>query len=114
MKTVADLRGKRVALNKGSNVHYLLVRSLEANGLNYSDIVPAYLAPADARAAFECGAIDAWVIWDPYYAAAEIGLGAREIVDGDRPCSEYLVLYRVTSHRRAQSGSAQSGARGVG
>lgn len=82
IKTVADLRGKRVALNKGSNVNYLLVRALEANGLSYSDIVPAYLAPADARAAFERGSVDAWVIWDPYYAAAEIGLGARTVVDG--------------------------------
>jgi sulfonate transport system substrate-binding protein len=82
IKTVVDLRGKRVALNKGSNVNYLLVRALEANGLSYSDIVPAYLAPADARAAFERGSVDAWVIWDPYYAAAEIGLGARTVVDG--------------------------------
>lgn len=82
IKTVADLKGKRVALNKGSNVNYLLVRALEANGLSYSDIVPAYLAPADARAAFERGSVDAWVIWDPYYAAAEIDLGARTVVDG--------------------------------
>src|ERR1700712_547682 len=82
IKTVKDLKGKRVALNKGSNVNYLLVRALEANGLNYDDIVPAYLAPADARAAFERGSVDAWVIWDPYYAAAEISLGARTIVDG--------------------------------
>lgn len=82
IKTVTDLKGKRVALNKGSNVNYLLVRALEANGLSYSDMVPAYLAPADARAAFERGSVDAWVIWDPYYAAAELSLGARTIVDG--------------------------------
>ncbi|WP_441236151.1 aliphatic sulfonate ABC transporter substrate-binding protein [Bradyrhizobium sp. 930_D9_N1_4] len=80
--TVKDLTGKRVALNKGSNVNYLLVRALEANGLEYGDITPAYLAPADARAAFERGAVDAWVIWDPYYAAAELSLGAKKIVDG--------------------------------
>jgi sulfonate transport system substrate-binding protein len=82
IKTVADLKGKRVALNKGSNVNYLIVKALEANGLTYSDIVPAYLAPADARAAFERGSVDAWVIWDPYYAAAELSLGARSIADG--------------------------------
>ncbi|MDI4234065.1 sulfonate ABC transporter substrate-binding protein [Bradyrhizobium sp. Arg237L] len=82
IRTVADLKGKRVALNKGSNVNYLLVRALEANGLNYGDVVPAYLAPADARAAFERGSVDAWVIWDPYYAAAELSLGARTVVDG--------------------------------
>lgn len=81
IKTIPDLRKKRVALNKGSNVNYFLVRALEANGLTYQDIEPVYLAPADARAAFERGAVDAWVIWDPYYAAAEIGLGARSIAD---------------------------------
>ena len=81
IKTIADLRKKRVAPNKGSNVNYFLVRALEANGLTYQDIEPVYLAPADARAAFERGAVDAWVIWDPYYAAAEIGLGARSVAD---------------------------------
>ena len=82
IRTVTDLKGKRVALNKGSNVNYLIVRALEANGLTYDDIVPAYLAPADARAAFERGSVDAWVIWDPFYAAAELSLGARAIADG--------------------------------
>ena len=81
IRTIRDLKGKRVALNKGSNVNYFLVRALEAIGLTYKDIEPAYLAPADARAAFERGAIDAWVIWDPYYAAAEISLNARLVAD---------------------------------
>ncbi|MGO4328706.1 sulfonate ABC transporter substrate-binding protein [Cupriavidus sp. 2TAF22] len=82
LKSVADLRGKRVALNKGSNVHYLLVRLLEKAGVQYSEIQPVYLAPADARAAFERGAVDAWVIWDPFLAAAEKQLDARVLADG--------------------------------
>lgn len=82
IQSVADLRGKKVALNKGSNVHYLLVRSIEKAGLSLSDITPAYLAPADARAAFERGAVDAWVIWDPYFAAAEAGGNTRVLADG--------------------------------
>lgn len=80
--SVADLKGKKVALNKGSNVHYLLVRALENAGLKYTDIQPVYLPPADARAAFERGSVDAWVIWDPYQAAAEKQLSARTLVDG--------------------------------
>lgn len=80
--TLADLRGKKVALNKGSNVHYLLVRALEKAGLTLSDITPVYLAPADGRAAFERGAVDAWVIWDPYFAAGEAGSSARVLADG--------------------------------
>lgn len=79
--SVAGLKGKRVALNKGSNVHYLLVRALENAGLKYSDVETAFLAPADARAAFERGAVDAWVIWDPYQAAAEVATGARELTN---------------------------------
>lgn len=82
LKTVADLRGKRVALNKGSNVHYLLVRQLEKAGIAWSEIQPVYLPPADARAAFERGAVDAWVIWDPFLAAAEKQLDARVLADG--------------------------------
>ncbi|ATA60898.1 nitrate ABC transporter substrate-binding protein [Geobacillus stearothermophilus] len=82
IRTIADLKGKKVALNKGSNVHYLLVQALEKAGLKLSDIQPVYLPPADARAAFEQGSVDAWVIWDPFYAAAEQGGKARVIADG--------------------------------
>lgn len=82
IKTVADLRGKKVALNRGSNVHYLLVRALERAGLRYTDVEPAYLPPADARAAFTQGSVDAWVIWDPYFAAIEKQAGARVVVNG--------------------------------
>ncbi|HDS1798336.1 TPA: sulfonate ABC transporter substrate-binding protein [Pseudomonas putida] len=82
IQSVKELKGKKVALNKGSNVHYLLVRALEDAGLKYSDIQPVYLPPADARAAFERGSVDAWVIWDPYQAAAEKQLQARTLRDG--------------------------------
>jgi sulfonate transport system substrate-binding protein len=82
LKSVADLKGKKVALNKGSNVHYLLVRALERAGLKYSDIQTVFLAPADALAAFTRGSVDAWVIWDPYEAAAEASTGARILADG--------------------------------
>jgi sulfonate transport system substrate-binding protein len=82
IKTVADLKGRKVALNKGSNVHYLLVKALEKAGLSYSDIQTVFLAPSDARAAFVRGDVDAWVIWDPYQAAAEAATGARTLADG--------------------------------
>lgn len=81
IKTVAELKGKKVALNKGSNVHFLLVKLLEKNGLKLSDIQPVYLPPADARAAFESKNVDAWVIWDPFTAAAEKQIGARVLAD---------------------------------
>jgi sulfonate transport system substrate-binding protein len=82
VRNLADLKGKKVALNKGSNVHYLLVKALEKAGIGYKDIETIYLPPADARAAFERGSVDAWVIWDPFLAAAEKQLGARVLADG--------------------------------
>ncbi|KQB60867.1 MULTISPECIES: sulfonate ABC transporter substrate-binding protein [Acidovorax] len=81
IRSVADLKGKRVAYNKGSNVQYFLVKLLEKNGLKYGDVQSIFLAPADARAAFERGAIDAWIIWDPFLAAAQKQLDARLLVD---------------------------------
>lgn len=82
IRSVAELKGRKVALNKGSNVHYLLVKALEKAGVKYSEIQTVFLAPADARAAFERGSVDAWVIWDPFLAAAEKQLGARVLADG--------------------------------
>ncbi len=82
IRTLADLRGKKVALNKGSNVHFLLVQALAAAGLKPADIQPIYLAPADARAAFEQGSVDAWVIWDPFFAAGQAATHARVLADG--------------------------------
>ena len=89
IKTVADLKGKRVALNKGSNVHYLLLKVLEANHLTLNDIEVIYLPPSDARADFEKGAVDAWVIWDPFFAAAEQQIGARVLATGEKLVSNH-------------------------
>jgi len=82
LRTLADLRGRKVAVNKGANAHYLLVKALEKAGIAYKDVQVVFLAPADARAAFERGAVDAWSIWDPFFAAAEKQLGARVLADG--------------------------------
>ncbi len=80
--SIADLRGKRIALNKGSNVHNLLVRVLQSGGLTPADVECVFLKPSDARPAFENGSVDAWVIWDPYLAAAETALQTRQVADG--------------------------------
>ena len=89
VQSIQDLKGKRVALNKGSNVHYLLLKILEANKLTLDDIEVVYLPPSDARAAFERGAVDAWVIWDPFFAAAEKQIGARVIATGENLVANY-------------------------
>jgi sulfonate transport system substrate-binding protein len=83
LHSVAELKGKKVALNKGSNVHYLLVKSLEKAGLKYADITAVFLKPSDARAAFEHGDVDAWAIWDPFQASAEVAIAARTLANGE-------------------------------
>ncbi len=77
IRSLSGLRGKRVAFAKASSAHNLTVAALEKAGLTYAEIEPVTLAPADAAAAFSRGSIDAWTIWDPYYAIAEAGDGVR-------------------------------------
>lgn len=81
LSSVASLRGKRVAVQKGSSANYLLVAALESAGVSYGEIQPIYLPPADARAAFESDRVDAWSIWDPYLAASQAALPVRVLVD---------------------------------
>nr|WP_314873773.1 aliphatic sulfonate ABC transporter substrate-binding protein [uncultured Pseudomonas sp.] len=82
LASVAELKGKRIALQKGSSAHNLLLRSLAKAGLSIRDVQPVYLAPADARAAFERGSVDAWAIWDPFYSAIDVEGKARVLADG--------------------------------
>lgn len=69
--SVADLKGKKVAVGKGTSAHNLLVAALEKNGLAFGDIEAVYLPPPDAAAAFASDKVDAWSIWDPFLAIAE-------------------------------------------
>ncbi|CCB66618.1 sulfonate ABC transporter substrate-binding protein [Hyphomicrobium sp. MC1] len=82
IKSVAELKGKKVAYAKGSNSNYFAVKALEKAGIKYGEFEPVHLAPADARAAFESGKVDAWAIWDPYYASAEAAGNARVLTTG--------------------------------
>ncbi len=80
--TLAGLRGKRVALNRASNVHWLLLRALQSAGVDWTAIRPVYLTPPDGRAAFVSGDVDAWAIWDPFLTDAVAEAGARVLHDG--------------------------------
>jgi sulfonate transport system substrate-binding protein len=82
LRDLSELKGKKVAVQKGSSAHYLLVRGLDKAGLQWSDITPIYLTPADARAAFERNSVDAWAIWDPFYSATQLSIQARALATG--------------------------------
>lgn len=103
IQTLAELKGKKVALNKGSNVHFLLVKLLEKAGVQYKDIDPIFLTPADARAAFERGSVDAWAIWEPFFAAAQRQTGARILADGNGVVSnhQFFLASRSYASKRA-------------
>ncbi|MDI4236833.1 aliphatic sulfonate ABC transporter substrate-binding protein [Bradyrhizobium sp. Arg237L] len=81
IRTIADLKGKRLGFTKGSSAHNIVVQTLEKAGLIYSDITPVYLTPPDAGPAFANGSIDAWAIWDPYFAIGETKQNGRILVN---------------------------------
>jgi len=81
LETTKDLAGKTVAVAKGSSAHYLLVSALQHAGVPYASVTKVFLQPADARAAFAKGAVDAWSIWDPFFAGGQAA-GGQLLTDG--------------------------------
>jgi sulfonate transport system substrate-binding protein len=79
--SVADLRGKRIALGKGSSAHGNVLAQLDRVGLTPSDVTLVFLQPADALGAFTQHQVDAWAIWDPYTAQAEADIPTRSIAE---------------------------------
>lgn len=82
IRTLADLKNRKLAFAKGSSAQPFVVNALAKAGLRLSDITPVYLQPPEARVAFESGKIDAWAVWDPFYAAAQVGGNARVLTNG--------------------------------
>jgi len=101
IRALADLKGKRIGFAKAAGAHYLLLAALQSVDLSFADITPAYLAPADGRAAFERGALDAWVVWDPFLAAAQRQAGARILADGRNLASYQRYYLAATPYARA-------------
>ena len=83
LKNIADLKGKKVAFQRGSSSHNLILRALNKAGLSYQDIQPMNLPPANARAAFEQGSVDAWAIWEPYSSLALSQGNVRVLANGE-------------------------------
>jgi sulfonate transport system substrate-binding protein len=77
IKSLADLKGKKVAATKGTDPYLFLLRALKTAGLKRSDIEHVALQHADGRAALEQGRVDAWVGLDPIMAASELDAGSR-------------------------------------
>ncbi len=101
LRSLADLKGKKIAVTKAAGSHYLLIAALAKAGLKFSDIQPAYLTPADGRAAFESGNVDAWVTWEPFLSGAQVQLAARTLADG-KGLADYQRYY-LTSNAFAKA-----------
>lgn len=93
IRTIADLKGKKIAVAKGAGSHYLLLSALKSKGISIKDISPAYLAAADGRAAFVNNSVDAWVAWDPFFTAAVRQTQARVLTDGRGGLASYKRYY---------------------
>jgi sulfonate transport system substrate-binding protein len=93
IRTIAELKGKKVAVTKGAGSHFLLLAALGKAGLSFKDIVPAYLPPADGRIAFVGGNVDAWVAWDPFLTSAQRASNARVLADGSNGLASYKRYY---------------------
>jgi sulfonate transport system substrate-binding protein len=96
-KTLADLKGKKIAVPQGSSAHGLLLNALKAAGLGPKDVDIVYLDPKAGASAFDSGKVDAWSIWDPQGAFA-VQKGARVLVKGVPPVDD-TNLYYVASDK---------------
>ena len=83
IKTLADLKGRKVAYKRGSSAHAFAFKALATVGLTPDDVQSIDLPPPDAGAAFKTGSIDAWSIWDPFYAVAEADPDTRVLTTSE-------------------------------
>lgn len=88
IKSVADLKGKSVAVARGSSAHGHLILQLEKAGVDPGDLDINFLQPSDSKSAFESGQVDAWAVWDPYTAIAEVG-GAVPLITAEGVSNGY-------------------------
>lgn len=100
IKSLAELKGKKIAVTKAAGSHYLLIAALKKAGLSFSDISPAWLTPADGRAALENGSVAAWVTWEPYVTSAQVEQHARVLASGKGLASYQRYYLAATPYAR--------------
>jgi sulfonate transport system substrate-binding protein len=80
--SLAQLRGKNIAVAQGSSADYHLLAILTKAGLSIKDVTPDYLQPAEGQAAFASGHVAAWDVWSPFIEQAEVQDHARILANG--------------------------------
>jgi aliphatic sulfonates family ABC transporter substrate-binding protein len=82
VRSMADLKGQRVAVTRGANVHFLLLTALEQDGMTISDIEPVYMPTGVPSGPAALEAANAWMMWDPFLSEVELNGGYRIVRDG--------------------------------
>jgi sulfonate transport system substrate-binding protein len=82
IKELKDLKGKKIAVAKGSSAYNFLYMAIDKGGLKGDDVKVIQLQPDEARPALDSGAVDAWAIWEPYATTAVFQTGAKILVSG--------------------------------
>ncbi|QKJ85971.1 aliphatic sulfonate ABC transporter substrate-binding protein [Paramixta manurensis] len=108
IKTLADLKGKKIAVTKAAGSHYLLIAALARAGLRFSDITPAWLTPADGRAAFENGSVAAWVTWEPFVSSAQAEQKVRILTTGEGLANYQRYYLASTKYAQAHGAVLQT------
>lgn len=90
IKTVADLKGKKIVTGRGSIGHYLAIKALASAGLTTKDVQFIFLLPAESRLVLDNGTVDAWATWDPYTTVVTAQSQARVLVSGNQLLSNHL------------------------
>lgn len=105
LRNAGDLQGRTIALHTGSNVHYFVLRALQAHGLTLNDARAVHMRPADALGALLSGAVDAWAIWDPLLSSAQIRDDTRVLTDGAglAPNHQFYLANRRFADRNPQA-----------
>ena len=114
IQSVSDLRKKRVAVNRASNAHFFLAAAIEKAGVAYGDVSVVFLAPADARVAFEQENVDAWAIWDPYLSS-EVRDGQVRILRDAEGVAQNVEVYLATAeYAKAHADTVAAVLRSIG
>lgn len=105
IRTLGELKGRRLAFTKGSSAHNFVVRALASVSLGPSDIQAVQLQPSDAAAAFRQGSIDAWAIWDPFFAIAQQEPETRVLATAENlaPSNSFFLASRAFADRDADT-----------
>jgi sulfonate transport system substrate-binding protein len=104
IRSLADLKGRTIGTSRGSSSHDIMLRALKQAQLTLRDVTPAYLPAPDAAAAFESGSIDAWAIFDPFFAVTQERGPIRVLADGATVGMQYDRYYMVNADFAAAHG----------